>query len=217
MSLFIPPDYFRELRSDEIFADAGAALEVDLGCGDGSFFAAMADHYPDRRFLGVERMLGRVVKSSRKINRAGLTNARVMRLESSYSVACLLPTAGVARLHLLCPDPWPKAKHKDRRLINQEDFLAGLERILACGGEFLLKTDDPQYFDDALTSLSSRPAFERVDWPADAFFYPPTDFEQHWVNLCREIHRARWRRVPRHVTLHGEVANTPAVEVRAAA
>ncbi|SKB06424.1 tRNA (guanine-N7-)-methyltransferase [Prosthecobacter debontii] len=195
MSLFIPPDYFRELQASEVFADTSRPLEVDLGSGEGTFLLGMAAQFPDRQFLGVERMLGRVSKTSRKINRRGLDNAKVMRVESGYAVGWLLPTAGVSRLHLLCPDPWPKKRHAARRLVNQDEFLTGLARILKPGGEFLLKTDDRVYFEDALASLGSRPEFEALDWPQDAFFYPTTDFEQHWLESGRSIHRARWRRL----------------------
>lgn len=195
MSLFIPPDYFRELRHDEIFPDPSRPLEVELGCGDGTFLQQMARQHPERDFLGLERMLGRVEKTLRKIAQAGLPNAKVLRLESGYSTGWLLPTASISRLHLLCPDPWPKKKHAARRLVNQEEFLNGLARVLKPGGEFLLKTDDAVYFDDALASLGKRPEFERLDWPADAFFYPLTDFESHWLAMGRDIHRARWCRL----------------------
>ena len=103
--LFVPPDYFRELRPEEVFADVTRPLEVDLGSGDGTFLLEMAKAHPERDFLGVERMLGRVSKTMRRIRAAGLANARVMRLESAYTVEWLLPAGRVWRLHLLCPDP----------------------------------------------------------------------------------------------------------------
>ncbi|TDU63200.1 tRNA (guanine-N7-)-methyltransferase [Prosthecobacter fusiformis] len=193
MSLFIPPHYFRELQPAEIFPDATRLLEVELGCGDGTFLVGMAAEHPDRDYLGVERMLGRVSKTSRKIDRKGLTNAKVMRLESGYTVGWLLPAASVTRLHLLCPDPWPKKKHAARRLVNQDEFLNGLARVLQPGGEFLLKTDDRVYYEDALASFAARPDFALLEWPEDAFFYPVTDFESHWLESGRTIHRARWQ------------------------
>jgi tRNA (guanine-N7-)-methyltransferase len=195
MLLFIPPDYFRELTSEEIYPDASRPLEVELGSGDGTFFLGMAARHQDRDFLGVERMLGRVEKTLRKLEKAGLQNGKILRLESGYSVGWLLPTASVSRLHLLCPDPWPKKKHAARRLVNQDEFLTGLARVLQPGGEFLLKTDDKVYFEDALASLGSRPEFERLDWPEDAFYYPMTDFEAHWLQMGRNMNRVRWRRL----------------------
>jgi tRNA (guanine-N7-)-methyltransferase len=193
-ALFVPPDYFRLLQREELFAGEGRPLEVDLGSGDGTFLLGMARAHPERDFLGVERILGRVRKTVRKIERLGLSNAKILRLESAYTVAWLLPSASVSRLHLLCPDPWPKTKHEARRLVNQEEFLAGLERILVPGGEFLLKTDDDTYFEDALGSFGKREAFVRLDWPNELCNYPTTDFEAYWLGLGRQIHRARWRK-----------------------
>jgi tRNA (guanine-N7-)-methyltransferase len=195
-SLFVPPDYFQELP--EVFPASTRPLEIDLGCGDGTFITGMAAQHPERDFLGVERMLGRVDKTMRKIERMQLPNAHVMRLESAYTVGWLLPTASVSRLHLLCPDPWPKKGHAPRRLVNQSEFLDGLHRILISDGEFLLKTDDQPYFEDALASFESRThQFKRLDWPDDAFFYPTTDFEQDWLNMGRSIRRARWQKIAR--------------------
>ena len=193
-AIFVPSDYFRVLEKREVFPDAEKPLEVDLGCGDGTFLAAIAAHYPERNFLGVERLLGRIEKTSRRIRQGGLTNARVLRLESSYTLSWLLPSASVSRLHLLCPDPWPKKKHHKRRMFHDEEFLGGLERILVPGGEFLLKSDDLPYFEDAVEVMAGRSAFTRLDWPDDAFFYPQTAFERQWLAQGKTLHRARWQR-----------------------
>lgn len=56
---FIPDDFFKVLAPSDIFGTDGP-FEVDLGCGDGGFLLQMAAHYPERRFLGIERLLGRV-------------------------------------------------------------------------------------------------------------------------------------------------------------
>lgn len=193
-AIFVPPDYFRMLEKNELFSDADKPLEIDLGCGDGSFLVAMAAHHPERNFLGVERLLGRIEKTSRRISALHLTNAKVLRLESSYTLAWLLPPASVSRLHLLCPDPWPKKKHHKRRLFHDPEFLSGLARVLQPGAEFLLKSDDTAYFEDAVEVMGTQPDFARLDWAADAFFYPQTAFERQWLAQGKSIFRARWRR-----------------------
>lgn len=193
-AVFVPADYFRELRREEIFPDETRPMEIDLGSGDGTFLVEMARQHPERDFLGIERLGGRVLKTAKKIKRAGLQNARVMQLESAYSVGWLLPAASISRLHLLCPDPWPKKRHHKNRLVNNAEFLTGLERILTSGGEFLLKTDHQEYFENAIESLAQRETFERLDWPEDAFFFPQTDFEKLWLSKGLGIHRARWRK-----------------------
>lgn len=195
MSILVPSDYFRELRREEVFPEVSRPLEIDLGSGDGTFLVEMARQHPERDFLGVERLGGRVLKTAKKIKRAGLQNARVLQLESAYTVGWLLPANCISRLHLLCPDPWPKKRHHKNRLVNNDEFLTGLERILVSGGEFLLKTDHDEFYQNAIESLSQRPTFERLDWPADAFSYAQTDFEKHWLSQGLSIQQARWRRV----------------------
>ena len=192
-AIFTPTDYFRVQELHEIFEDPSKPFEIDLGCGDGEFLVEMAAHHPERNFLGVERLIGRIEKTERSIKQRGLTNARVLRLESLYTIAWLLPEHSVSRLHLLCPDPWPKKKHEERRLVRMPEFHAALQRVLVPNGEFLLKTDDTPYFENALESFGACPQFQRVDWPQDAFFYAMTGFEAQWLALSKSIHRARWQ------------------------
>ena len=117
----------------------------------------------------------------------------MLRLESLYTIAWLLPEHSVSRLHLLCPDPWPKKKHEERRLVRMPEFHAALQRVLVPNGEFLLKTDDTPYFENALENFGACPQFQPVDWPEDAFFYAMTGFEAQWLALSKSIHRARWQ------------------------
>jgi tRNA (guanine-N7-)-methyltransferase len=187
----MPEDHFRELREEEIYPDVSRPLEVDLGSGDGGFLRAMAEHFPEREFLGVERLLGRVRKTCRKASKLGLTNLRMLRLESTYTLGYLLPAAGISRVHLLFPDPWPKKKHHKRRLVNQE-FCEGLQRVLEHGGEFLFKTDHLEYFEEAMEALRSSRIFDELAWGDDDFFYAGTDFEELWTGQGRSIYRARF-------------------------
>lgn len=188
-----PEDYFRLIERGELCHE-DRPLEIDLGCGDGSFLLEMARHHPERDFLGVERLLGRVSKVCRKITRGGLSNARVLRLESRYVVEWLLPEASISRIHLLCPDPWPKIRHHRRRLV-QMDFLAALHRALVPGGEWLFMTDHPEYFEWSLEKVAAFPGFEVLPWPDDAFFYPKTDFQIQWEAEGKSMHRLRCKKI----------------------
>ncbi len=193
-TIFTPTNYFRVLERHELFPDDNP-LEVDLGCGDGSFLEAMAILYPERNFLGVERLIGRVEKTMHRLKQRGLTNARVLRLESLYALGWILPPSSVSRLHLLFPDPWPKKKHHNRRIYNHTNFHSVLSQVLVPKGEFLLKSDDLPYFESGVEVMSLHANFERLDWLESAAPYPFTDFEQQWLALSKIIHRARWRKL----------------------
>lgn len=174
----VPDDYFAPLAVQSYFENT-ASLEVDLGCGDGSFLLDLAEHYPERNFLGVERLLGRVRKVCKKVEKRGLKNVRVLRLESLYTLEWLLPANSVSRLHLLCPDPWPKAKHHKRRLF-QHPFLEAVVRVLEPDGEFLFKTDHDEYFEWSQEQADTFEKLTQQPWPEGAFFYPKTDFQRQW-------------------------------------
>jgi len=185
----VPSDYFRKLSKEEIF-ETNRPLEIDLGCGDGSFLVAMASHYPERNFLGVERLLGRVRKVIRKAEKNSLLNLKVLRLELSYTIEWLLPDHCANRMHLLFPDPWPKKKHHKRRMVNKS-FCESLVRILKEDGEFLFKTDHPDYFEESMLALENFDLLEQLSWNTDDF-YPVTDFEKIWTKEGKKIYSARF-------------------------
>ncbi len=187
--LFVPNDYFCRVDPAEIFTRS-APLEIDLGCGDGAFLIAMAKQFPERNFLGVERLLGRVRKVARDICQAGLTNAKVLRLESQYTVEWLLAKQSVSRLHLLCPDPWPKLRHHERRLV-QHDFLQALWELLENNGEFLFKTDHDEYYDWVCDEVKKFARFTELPWQENDFFYPKTDFQLLWESQGKRLQSLR--------------------------
>lgn len=187
----IPANYFAPLDLREIYGRR-VCLEVDLGCGDGSFLVATAEANPERDFLGVERLAGRVRRVCRKIRSHGLANARVLRVESSYAVQHLLPPASVETFHLQFPDPWPKRRHWRRRVVT-DDFLATIHRALVPEGTFRIATDQIDYFREIerLVSQSSRfvPMTERKEGPAIS------TFERRFRQGDAEIHRLVLRKV----------------------
>src|SRR5437870_3680429 len=93
-AVFAPASYIQRLDFGQIFATQ-QRLEIELGAGDGSFLTQWAARHPDRNFLGLERLLGRLRKIDRKIARLGLENVRLLRLEASYFVDYLLPAKSV--------------------------------------------------------------------------------------------------------------------------
>ncbi|MGO9479697.1 MAG: tRNA (guanosine(46)-N7)-methyltransferase TrmB [Limisphaerales bacterium] len=153
-------------------------LEVELGCGDASFLVEYARRHPERNFIGVERLLGRIRKLDRKGRRAGLTNLRGVQIESAYFLQYLLPPGVASALHVYFPDPWPKKKHRKHRLIN-ERFPRLAQGALAPGGVVYLRTDDRDYFLQMTEVFGASGEFQKVETPSELLDLP-TDFEQEF-------------------------------------
>jgi tRNA (guanine-N7-)-methyltransferase len=162
-------------------------LEVELGCGDASFLVEFARRNPERNFIGVERLLGRIQKLDRKGRRAGLANLRGVRIESSYFLQFLLPPHSAAVLHVYFPDPWPKTKHRRHRLIN-ENFPALARAALAPGGLVYLRTDDADYFQQMTEVFAASRDFQKVETPVELAELT-TDFERDFNS--KGIHTLR--------------------------
>jgi tRNA (guanine-N7-)-methyltransferase len=190
-SELVPSNCFEPLEFRAIYG-RDASVEVDLGCGDGSFLAALAACNPAKDFLGIERLAGRVRSACRKIEGHGLTNARVARFEISYVIEHLLPLSSVSVFYLLFPDPWPKRRHASRRLVT-ETFLASLHRALCANGIVRIATDDSEYFRQ-ITRLVTQSKFFAVD-PNPEFAGPATKFERGFLERGLAIHRLELRKV----------------------
>ncbi len=189
---FVPKNFFERVPMEVLFPRPGP-LEVDIGCGEGAFLAAVATAHPAHNFLGIERLLGRVNTVCRIAAHRRLPNIRVMRVESSYVIEHLLPRESVAVAHVLFPDPWPKRYHHPRRLI-QAEFMKALHGVLQPGGELRAKTDDLPYFQWMEKVFAAAPGFERVDWPEEPDA-PVTNFERRFLAQDLPIYRARLRKV----------------------
>jgi tRNA (guanine-N7-)-methyltransferase len=176
--IYDPPSFFEPLDLASLFPVL-RPLEIELGSGDGSFLVQYAQANPERNFLGVERLLGRLRKIDRKCRRAGLENLRVIRVEASYFLEYMLPASAACALHIYFPDPWPKRKHRKNRLINAR-FPELAQRVLAAGGRVHLRTDDTDYFEQMTTVFAARPGFRMVE--ADISLNAVlTDFERDFL------------------------------------
>lgn len=166
-------------------------LEVELGCGDASFLVNYARLHPERNFIGVERLAGRIRKLDRKGRRAGLANLRGVRIESSYFLGYLLPPQSAVALHIYFPDPWPKRKHWKHRLVS-ERFPEIAARALVHDGVIYLRTDDESYFQQMLSVFAARQEFQSVDTPAELSALS-TDFEEDFHKRGVRTLRAAYR------------------------
>ena len=178
------------LRLEELFTQP-QPTELEIGCGDGGFLFEYAQRHPERNFLGVERLLGRVRKLSKRGQHAGLTNLRLLRIEARYVLDYLLPERAFSAVHIYFPDPWPKDKHARHRLI-QPDFLPRIRRILAPDGVLYLRTDAPPYFEQMQNTFRDAEGFAEESTPA-ALSEITTEFERQWLAEGKRTHYAAYR------------------------
>ena len=168
-------------------------VEVELGAGDGSFLVQWAALNPAINFLGLERLLGRLKKIEKKSRRFGLRNVRALRLEAAYFTEYLLPRASVSAFHIYFPDPWPKRKHRQYRLIN-ERFTELLRAALVSNGTVFLRTDDADYFAQMTRVFDANKNFGAVQTP-DRLAAVLTDFERDFNAQGIATNRAAYQRI----------------------
>ena len=178
---------YRKLKIPDGYA------ELDLGCGKGSFTTALAERYPERHIFAADIMIGRLRKLAKRADRMGLKNMELLRVEAGLLINCLLPPKSLDRIHILCPDPWPKQKHKGHRLMSSE-FISRLALILKDGGTFHFSTDDKPYFASATKVVELSNLFEEnnlslIDDVQDI----KTDFERLWESTGKSVSHAAWK------------------------
>ena len=173
---------------------AADAVELDLGCGTGYFAVELAKRHPERQILAADVMLGRLRKTVARLRRAGTANVIPLRVEARMLVGKMLPDRSIDRIHLLCPDPWPKGRHRGHRLL-ASDFTARLHRVLKEEGVFHFSSDDDNYCRAVEAVIGSSELFAPADPPADLEGIT-SSFERRWLEQGRSVRHLFWRRLP---------------------
>jgi len=129
-------------------------LALEIGCGIGDFIIRAAVDRPGRNFIAIDFYNKGCWKTCRRIDREGLTNVRVARYEARAFIAERIPKGLLTAVYINCPDPWPKKKHRKRRLVNWQ-FMEFLSGYLAPGADFWFATDFDDYGADVAGMMTS--------------------------------------------------------------
>ena len=151
----------------------------------------MARRFPLANFLGVERQRERVFKTKKKITLEHLNNAKIFHGDASEVLSCL-PDACADYVHVLFPDPWPKRRHQNRRMVNRA-FLVQVSRLLKRRGRLRLLTDDSDYARAMELQATSIADFRRIE--SELREYPPTEFQLKFVAVSRPTFRLIFERL----------------------
>lgn len=123
----------------------GHPVELEIGMGKGAFLIEQCRARPHVNFIGLEWANWFWRYASDRLRRGGLANVRTARAEAAYFLREFVPDASLRAVHIYFPDPWPKARHNKRRLV-QDSFMPIVTRVLAPGGRLQIVTDHADYF-----------------------------------------------------------------------
>jgi len=193
----VEPEALRDPGLAALYAPLPARpLVVDIGFGRGEFLLALAEKERGTAFLGLEVSFKRALKMARRLALTDLTNVRLV-CDRAESALPLLPAASVDVFWINFPDPWPKKRHRSRRLF-QPALLEELVRCLAPGGILNLATDDADYAEHVVEVLAGEARLENLYAPEpfrrEVDDRPGTAYEHEWRAQGRSFHFFRLRR-----------------------
>ncbi len=158
---------------------------MEIGFGAGEHLAWQAKHNPDVGFIGCEPYINGVARLLKVASTNKLSNIRVL-VNDARPFLQLLPNDSLNRLFILFPDPWPKKRHNNRRVIQTTTF-SQFRRILRNGGQLRIATDDNAYLSWILICASKFPEFfwnakQCSDWRRRPEDWPQTRYETKALN-----------------------------------
>jgi len=131
-----------------------APVEVEVGSGKGLFLLAACRNQPERDFLGIEIAKKYAHYAAARLAKGKLDNGKMISGDGLRLFREWFPDGSLAAVHVYFPDPWWKARHKKRRVLN-EAFLRDVERVLVIGGRLHFWTDVEEYFRTTLELIGA--------------------------------------------------------------
>jgi tRNA (guanine-N7-)-methyltransferase len=185
-------------RTTELFATQVGEVWLEIGFGAGEHLLWQAQRNPDIGFIGCEPFVDGIIKALAAIEAGHMRNLR-LSTGDAREVLRWLPSSSLTRVFVLFPDPWPKRRHRKRRLVSTP-FLAMLARVMQSGAELRIATDVGDYARTMLLAFRAEPRFRWLasaprDWRERTPDWPPTRYEAKALAAGRCCYYFRFVRV----------------------
>ncbi len=173
--------------------EAPKILEIGFGMGDSTATIALA--HPANDYLALEVHTPGVGNLLKLIDAQQIPNIRIIQHDAVEVLRDMIGNATLDGIHIFFPDPWHKARHNKRRLI-QVPFIAHLMQKLKPGGYIHVATDWQDYAEQVLSVLSAEPLLENTaaDYAPRPAYRPLTKFEQRGIRLGHGVWDLVFRR-----------------------
>lgn len=202
----------RDVANEALDADAwfgrSAPLVIEIGCGTGTATAAMAKAEPHLNLIGIEVYQPGLAQLVQQIEREEIGNIRLLRGDAVDVLENMVAPESLTGVRVFFPDPWPKARHHKRRLLQAPTFALIASRLKP-GGVLHVATDHADYAEHILAVGSQEPLFtglndttggdsaaSRVTAPI-GFERPVTKFEGKGLRAGSAINEFIWGKIDR--------------------
>ncbi|SDZ80448.1 tRNA (guanine-N(7)-)-methyltransferase [Desulfuromusa kysingii] len=192
--IFIPEARLKDAGSFHALFGNNNPLALEIGCGIGDFVVQIAARHPEQNFVAIDIFNQGCRQTCNRIERSGLTNILMMRIEARYLMHNYLGENSLNAIYINCPDPWPKKRQRKRRLLNQ-DFLDLALYCLHDAGQLNFCTDFADYGESAAELLSQEQRFENLastPFTHNLGDYPISKYMQRFLDLGQPIYLCRY-------------------------
>lgn len=189
--LFVVEDLDGEFLPKSFF-DAEQPLVLEVGSGKGLFLRNAAQYRSDVNFIGIEIAKKYAQYCAYQLARRDLANAIMFQGDGQRFVQQHAVENSFQEVHVYFPDPWWKARHRKRRVLN-ESMLKGIEKILRPGGEFHFWTDVQEYFDVTLELIPEVTTFQGPLEVDEATPEHDMDYRTHFERRKRQADKPIYR------------------------
>jgi len=179
--------------------DTQSRIELEVGSGKGLFMIGAAAANPDTIFIGLELAAKFAALAQSRLEGAGITNGRFICCDAIEVMCRDVPDGRLDAVHVYFPDPWWKARHKKRRVLN-ERMLTAIERTLVANGILHFWTDVLDYYESTLELIAKVTKLRGPEFVGEPKSEHDMDYRTHFERRTRlnglPVYRAQYKKLP---------------------